>query len=70
MADHSVDARKELHESEAGQALIFLFDNVSPENSCFVVDVVCFISLCIQVAVFMNATKRDKNLPAFASKGK
>jgi len=43
MADHSVGARNESHESEASQALMFCFDNASPEKSCFVVDLVCFI---------------------------
>ena len=40
MADHSVVARDELHESEASQTLMFCFDNVSPGNSCFVVNLV------------------------------
>ena len=40
MADHSVVARDELHESEASQSLMFCFDNVSPGNSCFVVNLV------------------------------
>ena len=72
MADHSVAARDELHESEASQALMFCFDYAFPEKSCFVVDLICFkfISLCLRVAVFLNATRRDRNLPPFASKGK
>ena len=37
IADRSVSARGESHESEASQALMFCFDNVSPENSCLVV---------------------------------
>ena len=65
MADHSVVARDELHESEASQSLMFCFDNVSPGNSCFVVDLFCFNSLCLRVAVFLNATRRDRNLPPF-----
>ena len=32
MADHSVIARDELHESEASEASVFCFDNASPEN--------------------------------------
>ena len=40
MADHSVVARDELHESEVSQCLMFCFDNASPEKSCFVVDLV------------------------------
>ena len=66
MADHSVVARDELHESEVSQC----FDNASPEKSCFVVDLFCFISLCLRVAVFLNATRKDRNLPPFTSKGK
>ena len=50
--------------------LMSCFDNASPEKSCFVVDLVCFISLCLRVALFLNATRRDRNLPPFASKGK
>ena len=38
MADHSVGARDESHESEVSQALMFCFDNAFPEKSCFVVD--------------------------------
>ena len=45
MANHSVGTRDELHESEVSQSLMFCFDNVSPDNSCFVVDLFCFISL-------------------------
>ena len=41
-----------------------------PKNSCFVVDLFCFISLCLRVAVFLNATRRDRNLQPFTSKGK
>ena len=42
MADHSVIARDELHESEASEASVFCFDNASPEKSCFVDGLVCF----------------------------
>ena len=31
MADHSVGARDEFHESEASEASVFCFDNASPE---------------------------------------
>ena len=41
------------------------FGNASPGKSCFVVDLVCFILLCLRVAVFLNAMKRDRNLPPF-----
>jgi len=52
MADRSVGARDESHVSVASQALMFCFDNASPEKSCFVVDLVCFcfalpISCCV-----------------------
>ena len=70
MADHSVVARDELHESEVSQSLMFYFDNASPEKSCFIVDLFCFISLCLRVAVFLNATRKDRNLPPSTSKGK
>jgi len=45
MADHSVGARDESHESEAGQALMVCFDYATPEKSCFLVVLVgpfCF----------------------------
>ena len=70
MADHSVVARDELHESEVSEASMICFENASLENSCFVLDLFCFISLCVRVAVFLNATRRDRNLPPFTSKGK
>ena len=38
MADHSVVAQDELHESEVSQSSMFCFENASPENSCFAVD--------------------------------
>ena len=70
MADHSVVAQDELNESEVSESLIFCFDNGSPENSCFIVNLVCCISLCLLVDVFLNATRRHKNLPPFTPKGK
>ena len=42
MADRSVVARYESHESEASQSSMFCCDNVSPEKSCSVVVLVCF----------------------------
>ena len=63
MADHLVGARDELHESEASEASVFCFDNASSEKSCFVNGLVCFISLCLRVFEFLNATRRDWNLP-------
>ena len=67
MADYSVGARDESHESEACEALMFCFDNASPERFCVVVDLVCFISLWLRVAMFLNAARKDINLPPFAS---
>ena len=52
MADHSVAARDELYESEASEASVFCFDNASPEKSCFVVDLACFISPWLRVLCF------------------
>ena len=69
MADHSVGARDE-DESEANEASVLCVDNTYPEKSCFVDGLVCFISLCLLVFVFLNATRRDRNCPTFASKGK
>ena len=59
MADHSVGAREELHESEASEASVFCFDNASLEKSCFVDGLVCFISLCLRDFEFLNATRRE-----------
>ena len=41
---------------------MFCFENAPPENSCFDVDLFRFISLCLRVAVFLNATRGDRNL--------
>ena len=62
MADHSVDAWNEVHESEASQASVFCFDNAFLQKSCLFVDLVCFISLCLRVAVFLNATRSDRSV--------
>ena len=44
MADHSVGAQDELHDSsEANEASVFCFDNASPEKSCFMEGLVCLI---------------------------
>ena len=59
MADHLVIARDEMHESEASEASVFCFDNASPEKSCFVDGLICFISLCLRVFEFLNATRRE-----------
>ena len=69
LEDHSVGARDE-YESEASEASVLCFDNTSPEKSCFLDGLVCFISLCLLVFMFLNATRRDRNCPTFASKGK
>ena len=67
MADHSVGTRDEFHENKASEALMFCFDNASPERSCVVVvDLVCFISLWLRVAMFLNAARKDINLPPSA----
>ena len=59
MADHSVVARDELHESEVSEASMICFENAFSGNSCLVLDLFSFISLCVRVAVFLNATRRD-----------
>ena len=58
------------HESEASEASVLSFDNASTEKSCFVDGLVCFISLCLRVFVSLNASRRDRNFPKFASTGK
>ena len=40
------------------------FDSAYSEKSCFVDGLVCFISLCLLVFVFLNATRRDRNCPS------
>jgi len=67
MANYSVSVWDESHEGEASQSLMFGFYNASSEKSCFVVDLVCFILLCLRVAVSLDAMRRDRNLPLFAS---
>ena len=62
MADHSVGAWNEVHESEASQASVFCFDNAFLQKSCLFVDLVCFFSLCLRVAVFLNATRSDRRV--------
>ena len=52
-----VSGQDKLHESEVSQSSIFCFDNASPENSCFIVDLFCFILLCLWVAVFLNVAE-------------
>jgi len=67
MADRSVVAQIELHESEASETRMFCFDNTSPEKCCFVVDLVYFISLCLRVALPLNAARWDRALPPLTS---
>ena len=52
MADHSVGAWDQLHESEASQASVFCFDNAFPGKSCFVVDLVCFFRCAYELLCF------------------
>ena len=51
MADPSPNARDELHESELSQSSMFCFDNASPENSCFVADLLCFFHYAYEFCV-------------------
>ena len=50
-------------EGSVSEASMFCFDNAFPEKSCFVDGLVCFISLCLRVFKFLNATRRKWNLP-------
>jgi len=59
MADDSVGARDESHESEASQALMFCFDDAFPEKSCFLVDSVRFVSPSLRVFVFLSAARGE-----------
>jgi len=61
IANPSVGVLDESQEDEAREALMFCFYNASPVKSCFVIDLVYFISLCLRVAVSLNATRRDSN---------
>ena len=63
MADHSVGAWDELHESEASQASVFCFDSAFLQKSCLFVDLVYFFSLLLRVAVFLNTTRSVHRLP-------
>ena len=48
MVDRSVIAGDELHESKASEVYMFCFDKSSQGKSCFVVDLVYFLSSCIK----------------------
>ena len=56
---HRTQIWRTSHESEASEASVFCFDNASPEKSCFVDGLVCFISVCLRVFEFLNATRRE-----------
>ena len=59
MADCSVNAQDESHESEASQALMICFDSISPGKSYFVVDLLCFAfhnSFCVRKC-YQNGVK-------------
>ena len=70
MADCSVAAWNELHESEASQASVFCFDNAFIVKSWLFVDLVCFFSLLLRVAVFLNATRSDKSVHSLSLREK
>ena len=61
MADHSAVARDELHESELSQSSMFCFDNASPENSCFVADLLCLFRYAYVFCVSECDEKRKKS---------
>ena len=63
MADHSVIAQDKLHESEVSQSSTICFENASPENSCFIVDMFHFISVLFRVAVFLNGRFQKISIP-------
>ena len=66
MADHSAVARDKLHESEVSQSSMFCFDNASQKTLAPAL----FYFTMPTSSVFLNATRRDRNLPPFTSKGK
>ena len=55
IGDHSVVAQDEWYHSKVS----WVFDNSSPETSCFIDDLVCFILMCLQVFVFLNTTRSE-----------
>ena len=64
MADHSVVAWNELYESEASSASVFCFENVSSEKVFLRWRSSLFnFAICLRVFVFLNATRREWNLP-------
>ena len=69
MADHSVVTRDELHESEVSQSSMFCFDNAS-QKTLASSSIYSVLFRCAYELLFLNATRRDRNLPPFTSKGK
>ena len=67
--NNTPNANMAVHESGVSQSLMFCFDNAFTDNSCFVVDVFCFILLSLRVVMFLNATRMGRNLPPVISKG-
>jgi len=47
---------------------MFYFDNSFSGKSCFVVDLVYFLSLSIKVFVLVNTTRTERNLPQHKKK--
>ena len=44
---------------------MFCFDNASPEKSCFVDGLVCFISLCLRVFEFQRRERVFLSFPVY-----
>ena len=70
MADRSVGAWDELHESEASQALVFCFDNASPRKVLLRRRSGVFLFAMPTSCCVLNATRSDRSVPPFASQGK
>ena len=62
MADDTIGAWDELHESEASQASVFVFTMLFLQKFCLFVDLVCFFSLLLRAPVFLNATRSDRSV--------
>ena len=63
MADHSVGALYELHESELSQSLKVCFGNATYlRNLLLRRRSVLFDSWCLRVALFLHATRKDGDL--------
>ena len=70
MADHSVGAWDELHESEASQASVSCFDNSFTGKFLLRRRSGVFLFAVPTSRVFLNATKSNRSVPPFASPGK